>query len=142
MLPFSLFYCPTSVQDYFRWSLIPCSGPVPRLIYVLGTSSLLLCPFCSKSCKVLGRAELGALHFLWIFVLPCLTLRTSMGPGRSSVLRIGSNPAEASGSGRTNEGTTIWLWWFTRLSRGNVPFPWIRVRENLTKFSSPVALSI
>ena len=34
-----------------------------------------------------------------------LALRTSMGLGRSSVLSIGSNPAEASSSGRTDWGS-------------------------------------
>ena len=36
------------------------------------------------------------------FFFSYLALRISMGPGRSSVLRIGSNPAEASSSRRTS----------------------------------------
>ena len=32
---------------------------------------------------------------------------------------------------------TIWLWWFTRLPRGNVLFPWIRVRANLNEIRLP-----
>ena len=62
VLPFSLFYCPTSVQDYFQWSLIPRLGPVPHLVSVLGTSSFLLCPFGfeillgSRACPVGGSA--------------------------------------------------------------------------------------
>ena len=48
--------------------------------------------------------SVGVLHFLRFPLFPCLTLRTSMGPGRSSVLRIGSNLAEASSLGRTDGG--------------------------------------
>ena len=64
-----------------------------------------------------------------------------MGPGRSSVLRIGSNPAEASGSGQTG-GNEVWLWWFIGLLRGSLILPWIRVREKLTKFSILPALNV
>ena len=44
------------------------------------------------------------MHFFQFLFFPCLTLRTSMGSGRSSILGIGSNPAEASSSGRTDWG--------------------------------------
>ena len=54
----------------------------------------------SKSCEVLGLARLGFCIF-FDFLFPFLALHISMGPGHSSVLRIGSNPIEVSGSGRT-----------------------------------------
>ena len=75
---------------------ISLGAGVPRFVSGLGTSSLLLCPFGfevllgSKACPV------GVLHFLLFLFLTFLTLLTSMGSGRSSVLRIRSNPAEAS----------------------------------------------
>ena len=43
----------------------------------------------------------GVLHYFFDFLFPCLALHISIGPGRSSVLRIGSNSTETSGSGRT-----------------------------------------
>ena len=70
----------------------------------LGTSSLHLCPFGFEALLGSRACPVEALHFLWFLILSCLTLRISMGPGRSFVLRIGSNPAEASSSGRTDGG--------------------------------------
>ena len=64
VLPFPLFYCSTSVQDYFQWSLIPRLGPVPRLVSVLGTSSLLLCPFGFEVLLDSRACLVGALRFL------------------------------------------------------------------------------
>ena len=83
---------------------------VPRLVSDLGTSFLLFCLFGFEVLRGSRACSVGVLHFLRFPLFPCLTLRTSMGPGRSSVLHIGSNPTEASSSGRTDEGTTIWLW--------------------------------
>ena len=54
----------------------------------------------SKSCEVIGLARLGFCIFFDL-LFPCLALHISMGPGRFSVLRIRSNPTEASGSGQT-----------------------------------------
>ena len=65
-----------------------------------------------------------------------------MGPGRSSVVRIGSNPARHLVQVGLEGGTTILQWWFTGLPRGSLHFPWIRARENLNKFGSLAALSI
>ena len=100
---FFLESCPTSVQDCFRWSLISCLGLVSLvLFYGLGTSFILLCLFGFEVLRVTRACSVGVLHFLRFLILPCLTLRTSMSPGRSSVLHIGSNPAEASSSGWTD----------------------------------------
>ena len=76
----------------------------PRLVSGLGTSFLLLCLFGFEVLRGSKACSIGVLHFLRFPLFPCLILRTSMGPGRSSVLHIGSNPAEASSSGRTNWG--------------------------------------
>ena len=43
----------------------------------------------------------GVLHYFFEFPFPCLDLHISMGPSRSSVLRIGSNSPEAFGSKQT-----------------------------------------
>ena len=43
----------------------------------------------------------GVLHYFFDFLFPCLALHISMGSSRSSVLCIGGNSTEASGSGRT-----------------------------------------
>ena len=65
-----------------------------------------------------------------------------MGPGRSSVLRIGSNPTEASSSGwtdRGNDNLAVVVHWATP---GSLLFPWIRVRAKLKKFGILADLNI
>ena len=115
---------------------------VPRLVSGLGTPFLLFCLFvfevlrCSRACSV------GVLHFLRFPLFPCLTLRTSMGPGRSSVFCIGSNPTEASSSGRTDGGNDSLALVVHRTSPGEPPFPLDRAREKLMKFGILAALNI
>ena len=46
-----------------------------------------------------------------------------MGPGRSSVLRIGSDPTEASSSGRTDGGNDNLAVVVHRAAPGEPPFP-------------------
>ena len=70
----------------------------------LGKSFLLLCLFGFEVLRGSRACSVGVLHFLQFLLFPCLTLHTSMGPGCSSVLRIGSNPAEASSSRRIDKG--------------------------------------
>ena len=65
-----------------------------------------------------------------------------MGSGRSSVLRIGSNPAEASSSGRTDGGNDNLAGVVHQLPLGSLIFLWIRARAKLTKFSILAALNI
>ena len=74
---------------------------VPRLVSSLGTSFILLYLFGFEVLRGSNACSVRVLHFLRFPLFSYLALRTSMGPGRSSVLRIGSNPAEASSSGRT-----------------------------------------
>ena len=83
---------------------ISLGAGVPHLVSGLGTSFLLLCLFCFEVLRGSRACSVGVLHFLRFPFFPCLTLRTSMGPGRSSVLRIRSNPVEASRSGRSDGG--------------------------------------
>ena len=77
---------------------------VPRLVSGLGTSFLLLYLFGFEVLRGSKACSVGVLPFLRFLLFPCLSLRTSMGPGRSPVFCIGSSHAEASSSGRTDEG--------------------------------------
>ena len=75
---------------YLAW------GWCPSFCYGLGTSFLLLYIFGFEVLRGSRACSVGVLHFLLFPLFPCLSLRTSMGPGCSSVLRIGSNLAKAS----------------------------------------------
>ena len=82
------------------------------------------------------------MHFLRFPLFPCLTLRTSMGPGRSFVLCIGSNTVEVSSPGRTdggNDSLAVVVHW---VSPGSLLSHWIRARAKLTKFDILAALNI
>ena len=79
---------------YFAWGWCP-------LVLFLALVSLF---FSSEVLRGSRACSVGVLRFLRFPLFPCLTLRISMGPGRSSILRIGSNPAEVSSSRRTDGG--------------------------------------
>ena len=96
---------------------------VPRLVFGLGTSFLLLCLFCFEVLRGSRAWSVGVLHFFIFPLLPCLTLCTSMGPSRSFVLRIGSNPTEASSSGRTDGEIDSLIVVVHRVTPGEPPFP-------------------
>ena len=102
---------------------ISLGAGVPRLVYGLGTSFFLLCLFGFKVLRGSRACSIGVLHFLRFPLFPYLTLRTSMGPGRSSVLRIGSNPAEASSSGRIDGGNDSLAVVVHRATPGEPLFP-------------------
>ena len=76
----------------------------------------------SKSCEVLGLASLG-FYIFFDFLFSCLALHISMGPCRSSVLHIGSNPNEASCSGRTAGESNSLAVVVHRVAPGEAPFP-------------------
>ena len=63
------------------------------------------------------------MHFLLFPFLPCLTLRTSMGLGRSSVLHIGSNPTEESSSSQTDGGNDNFVVVVHRAAPRELHFP-------------------
>ena len=96
---------------------------VPRLVSGLGTSFLLLCLFGFKVLRGSRACSVGVLHFLRFPLFPCLTLHTSISPGRSSVLHIGSNPAETSSSWRTDGGNDSLAVVVHRAASGEPPFP-------------------
>ena len=106
---------------------------VPRLIvwpwYVF--SSPLSFWFRSLACSV------GVLHFLRFLLFPCLTLRTSMGPGCSSVLCIGSNPVEASSSRQTDRGNDSLAMVVHRAAPGEPPFPLDKGKRKINEIRYP-----
>ena len=64
-------------------------------------------------------------------------MRTSMGPGRSSILRIGSNPAEVSSSGRTDGGYGNLAVVVHRAASGERPFPLDKGKGKLNEIQLP-----
>ena len=67
---------------------ISLGAGVPRLVSGLGTSFLPLCLFGFEVLRGPRACSVGVLHFLRFPLLSYLALHTSMGLGRSSVLRI------------------------------------------------------
>ena len=121
---------------------ISLGAGVPRLVSSLGTSFLPLCLFGFEVLRGSRAYSVRVLHFLRFPFFSYLALRTSMGPGRSSILRIGSNPAEVSSSGRTGgefDSLVVVVHW---LLQGSLLFPWIRARAKLMKFDIIAALNI
>ena len=60
-----------------------------------------------------------------------------MGPGRSSVLRIGSNPAEASSSGRNDGGNDSLAVVVQRAAPGEPPFPLDKGKGKINEIRYP-----
>ena len=95
------------------------SRPVSRI----GTSFLLLCLSGFEVLIGFRACLVGVLHYFFNFLFPCLALHISMGPGRSSILRIGSDSTEASGSGRTGGEYDSLVVVVHRVAPGEPPFP-------------------
>ena len=109
---------------------------VPRLVFILGTSFLLLCLFGfeglrgSRACR-----SVRVMHFLLLFSF--LALHISMGPSLSSVLRIGSNPAEASSSGQTGGECDSLARVVHRVAPGEPPFPLDKGKGKINEIRYP-----
>ena len=116
---------------------ISLGAGVPRLVSGLGTSFLLLCVFGFEVLRGSRACSVRVLHFLRFPLFPCLTLCTSMGPGRSSVLRIGSNPAEASSSGRTDRGNDSLAVVVHRAAPGEPHFPLDKGKGKINEIRYP-----
>ena len=108
---------------------------VPRLVYGLGTSFLLLCLFGFEVFQGSRACSIGVLHFLLLFYF--LALRISMGPGRSFVLHIGSNPAEASSSGRTGGESDSLVVVVHQVALGEPPFPLDKGKGKINEIRYP-----
>ena len=60
-----------------------------------------------------------------------------MGPGRSSVLRIGSNPTKESGSGRTGGESDSLAVVVHRVAPGEPPFPLGKGKGKISEIRYP-----
>ena len=60
-----------------------------------------------------------------------------MGPGHSSILRIGRNPTEACSLGRTNEGNDSLAVVVHQAARGEPPFPLDKVKVKINEIRYP-----
>ena len=78
---------------------ISLGGRPFRSVSGIGTYFLLLCLFRFEVLRSVRACLVGVLHYFFEFLFPYLALHISMGPSCSSILRIGSNSAEASGLG-------------------------------------------
>ena len=109
------------------------SRPVSRI----GTSFLLLCLFEFEVLRGFKAYLVGVLHYFFDFFFPCLALHIPMGPGRSSVLRIGSNSTEASGSrqtgGESNNLTVV----VHRVAPGEPHFPLGKGKGKISEIRYP-----
>ena len=121
---FFLEICLTIVQGCFWRFLISGSGVVPLVFFFgIGTFFLLLCLFGFKVLRGFRACLVRVLHYFSDFFFPCSALHISMSPNRSSVLRIGSNSTEASGSGRTGGESDSLAVVVHRVALGEPPFP-------------------
>ena len=78
---------------------ISLGGRPFRSVSRISVSFLLLCIFRFEVLRSVGACLVGVLHYFFEFLSPFLALHISMGPGGSSILRIGSNSTEAYGLG-------------------------------------------
>ena len=65
-----------------------------------------------------------------------------MGPGHSSILRIGSSSTKASGSSRQVVSPIVQPWLSTGLPQGNLLLLWAKARAKLVKSVILGALNI
>ena len=98
-------------------------GCPSRPVSGIGTSFLLLCLFGFEVLRGFRAYLVGALHYFLDFLFPCLALHISMGPSLSSILRIGSNSAEAFGSRRTGNESDSLAVVVHRVAPGEPSFP-------------------
>ena len=121
---------------------ISLGGCPSRPVSGIGKSFLLLCLFGFEVLRGFRACLVGVLHYFFDFLFPCFALHISMGPSRSSVLHIGSNSTEASGSGRTGSESDNLAVVVHQLPQGNLISLWMIARAKLVKFDILVALNI
>ena len=98
-------------------------GGVSRPVSGIGTSFLLLCLSGFEVLRGFRACLVGVLHCFFNSLFPYVALHISMGPGRSSVLRIGSDSTEASGLGRAGGESNSLAVVVHRVALGEPPFP-------------------
>ena len=79
----------------------------------------------------------GVLHYLFEFLSPCLALYISMGPSRSSILRIGCNSTKASGSGQTGGESDSLVMVVHRDALGEPPSPLGKGKVKISEIRYP-----
>ena len=79
----------------------------------------------------------SAFSSIFPFFFSYLALCTSMGPGRSSILRIGSNPAEASSSGRIGRESDSLAVVVYRVASREPPFPLDKGKGKINEIRYP-----
>ena len=102
---------------------------VPCLVSGLGTSFLPLCLFGFEVLQGSRVCSVGVLHFLRFFFL--------LSPRRSSVLRIGSNPAEAFNLGRTDGESNSLDVVVHQVALGEPPFPLDKGKGKINEIRYP-----
>ena len=112
---------------------ISLGGCPSRPTFGIGTSFLLLCLFGFEVLQGFRACLVGVLHYFFDFLFPCL----SMGPSRSSVLRIGSNSTEASGSRRTGGESDSLAVVVHRVTPGKPPFPLGKGKGKISEIRYP-----
>ena len=116
---------------------ISLGASVPRLVSCLGTSFLLLCLFGFEVLQGSRACSVRVLHFLRFSLFSYLARRTSVGPSRSSVLHIGSNPAEVSSSGWTGREFDSLAVVIHRVAPGEPPFPLDKGKGKINEIRYP-----
>ena len=66
---------------------------------------------------------MGVLRYFFDFLFPCPSMHISMGPSRSSILRIRSDSTKASSSGRTSSESDNLAVVVHRVALGELAFP-------------------
>ena len=109
---------------------------VPRLVSGLGTSFPLFYPFGFEVLRGSMACLVEVMHFLRFF-FSYLSMRIPMGPGRSSVLRIGINLVEVSSSGRTGGESDNLAVVVHRVAPEESPFPLGKSKGKINEIRYP-----
>ena len=87
--------------------------------------------------RIVRACLVGILNYFFEFLFPCLALHISMGFGRSSILCIGSNSAEASGSGQTGGEFDSLAVVVHRVAPGEPPSPLSKGKGKISEIRYP-----
>ena len=116
---------------------ISLGGCPSRPVSGIGTYFLLLCLFGFEVLRGFRACLVGILHYFFDFLFPYLALHISMGPGRSSVLRIGSDSTEASSSERMSDESDSLAVVVHRVALGEPPFPLGKGKGKISEIQYP-----